>query len=261
MSTPADWATLLPWLLDYVLAHREILLLAPLGFAGAFIYGITGFGSALVTIPIGSMFVPLPFTLAVWAVVDLFTAMRIGLQNPRLAVAGEWMRMVPMVLLGIAIGVTLLVQLPRDAVMFALGCFALLYAGYSLLRRSAPGVIDRRWAYAAGLTGGITGTMFGAGGPPYAIYLSLRGLSKEQYRATLTMTSIFSISLRLTAFTFTGVMLQEGLWLGVLVVLPAAWLGLRVASRVFQRISRELVMRCVSLALLATGVSLIWRAL
>ena len=63
MSTPADWATLLPWLLDYVLAHREILLLAPLGFAGAFIYGITGFGSALVTIPIGSMFVPLPFTL------------------------------------------------------------------------------------------------------------------------------------------------------------------------------------------------------
>ena len=56
-------------------------------------------------------------------------------------------------------------------------------------------------------------------------------------------------------------MLQEGLWLGVLVVLPAAWLGLRVASRVFQRISRELVMRCVSLALLATGVSLIWRAL
>ena len=243
MSTPADWATLLPWLLDYVLAHREILLLAPLGFAGAFIYGITGFGSALVTIPIGSMFVPLPFTLAVWAVV------------------GEWMRMVPMVLLGIAIGVTLLVQLPRDVVMFALGCFALLYAGYSLLRRSAPGVIDRRWAYAAGLTGGITGTMFGAGGPPYAIYLSLRGLSKEQYRATLTMTSIFSISLRLAAFTLTGVMLQEGLWLGVLVVLPAAWLGLRVASRVFQRISRELVMRCVSLALLATGVSLIWRAL
>ena len=54
LNTPADWATLLPWLLDYVLAHREILLLAPLGFAGAFIYGITGFGSALVTIPIGS---------------------------------------------------------------------------------------------------------------------------------------------------------------------------------------------------------------
>jgi hypothetical protein len=80
LNAPADWATLLPWLPEYVLAHREVLLLAPLGFAGAFIYGITGFGSALVTIPIGSMFVPLPFTLAVWAVVDLFTAMRIGLQ-------------------------------------------------------------------------------------------------------------------------------------------------------------------------------------
>jgi len=44
------------------------------------------------------------------------------------------------------------------------------------------------------------GTLFGAGGPPYAIYLSHRPLTKEQFRATMTLTTIFSIGLRLIAF-------------------------------------------------------------
>ena len=46
------------------------------------------------------------------------------------------------------------------------------------------------------LAGGITSTLFGAGGPPYAIYLSHRPLTKEQYRATLGICTIFSITLR-----------------------------------------------------------------
>jgi len=41
-----------------------------------------------------------------------------------------------------------------------------------------------RWAWLAGLGGGITSTLFGAGGPPYVIYLSQRGLTKEQFEST-----------------------------------------------------------------------------
>jgi hypothetical protein len=138
----------------------------------------------------------------------------------------------------------LLVQLPRDAIMFALGCFALLYAGYSSVAPLRPGCDRSAFGLCRRVDRRHHRYEVRRRRPPYAIYLSLRGLSKEQYRATLTMTSMFSISLRLTAFTLTGVMLQEALWLAVLVVLPAAWLGLRVASRVFQRIARERVMRC-----------------
>src|SRR2546428_14079080 len=65
------------------------LALAPIAFAGGFIQGLTGFGSALVTIPLATFFVPLPFALAVFAIVDFVNGLRLGLENPRNAVPAQ----------------------------------------------------------------------------------------------------------------------------------------------------------------------------
>src|SRR5512138_3989455 len=101
----------------------DALLLAALAFVGALIFGITGFGSALVTIPLATHFVPLSFGLALFALVDLCSALTVGLENPKNAVPGEWQRLVPMILAGTALGVTLLVNLPRATGMLLLGLF------------------------------------------------------------------------------------------------------------------------------------------
>ena len=238
-----------------------LLALAPVAFFGSIIYGLTGFGAALVTIPLATHFVPLPFALAVFALMDMGNALRIGLQHPGDAVRGELGRMVPMVLLGTAAGVTVLVNLPRAGSMLALGAFVMLYAGYSLTRRPGGALIATGWAYVAGFIGGITSTLFGAGGPPYAIYLSHRPLAKEQFRATLTLTTVFSIGMRVVAFAVTGLLLKREVFLAAVAVLPAAYLGVTVASRLFQRVSHELLLRLVAVLLLATGVSLVARAL
>lgn len=237
------------------------LALAPLAFLGGIVYGITGFGSALITIPLAIHFVPLPFALAVFVIVDFLSSLRVSLEDPRKAMLPEIVRMVPMMLVGIIIGTTLLVNLPRETAMTAMGVFVLGYALYSLARRTSLRIIGRGWAYVAGFCGGVTGTVFGAGGPPYAIYLSHRGLGKEQFRATLTLNSLFSIGLRLAAFAVTGLLMQDGVWLAAAATLPGGLLGIWLASRVFRRISRETVMRGVSLMLLASGISLIARSL
>jgi uncharacterized membrane protein YfcA len=238
-----------------------IAALAGIAFLGSLVYGITGFGSALVTIPLATHIVPLPFALAMFAVVDLFNAVRVGLENPRNAVKPELYRLVPMMLVGVVLGVTLVVNLPRDASMLALGVFVFLYAVYSLTRRSGVRIADTRWAYFAGVAGGITGTLFGAGGPPYAIYLSHRQLTKEQFRATLSLTTVCSISLRILAFVATGLLLYSGPWIAAAIALPAAYAGVTVTTHVFRRVSRMAVARAVALVLLATGASLIVRAL
>src|SRR5919197_3086995 len=221
----------------------EAALLAGSGFLGALVFGITGFGSALVTIPLARHLVPLEFALALFALMDLCGAYSVGLENPRNAVPAEWRRLVPMILVGTALGVTLLVNLPRAVGMFLLGVFVLSYALYSLARRGPPRVMAPAWAWVAGLAGGITSSLFGAGGPPYAIYLSQRGLSKEQFRATMGFATMTSISLRVLAFVITGL------------------LGLFVARRLYRRISRELLMRAVAAVLFASGSSLVLRAL
>ena len=173
----------------------------------------------------------------------------------------EWTRLVPMILVGTALGVTLLVNLPRAAGMLLLGVFVISFAILSLVRRGNPGIVSPRWAWVAGLAGGITSTVFGAGGPPYAIYLSQRGLTKEQFRATLGFATLTSISLRLIAFVLTGLLLEKAVWLIAIAVVPSCLLGIWVARRIFLRISRDALMRAVALLLLASGASLIWRAL
>lgn len=224
-------------------------------------FGLTGFGAALVTIPLATHFVPLQFALALYALSDLSAALRVGFENPKNAVKSEWTRLVPMIALGTALGVTLLVNLPRAAGMFALGVFVFGYALYSLLRHESAKVVSPAWGWVAGLAGGVTSTVFGAGGPPYAIYLSHRGLSKEQFRATMGFATLTSISLRVAAFLLTGLLLNPKVWLVAIGVVPAAMLGISVARRLFFRISREQLLKMVAAVLLVTGGSLVLRAL
>jgi uncharacterized membrane protein YfcA len=239
----------------------EIPLLALIGFAGAFVFGVTGFGIALVTIPLATHFVPLEFALALFALMDLSCAAAVGLENPRNAVREEWKRLVPTILVGTAIGVTLLVNLPRQAGLFLLGSFVLLFSLYNFLKPKQAAIVSVRWAWLAGLGGGITSSVFGAGGPPYVIYLSQRGLTKEQFRATLGLTTLTSISTRVVAFLITGLLLDLRVWIAAAFVIPAALTAIWIARKVYLRISRELLMRAVAVMLLASGTSLILRAL
>jgi len=239
----------------------EIAALAAIAFLGALIFGVTGFGSALVTIPLATHLVPLRFALALFAIVDLVCALSVGLENPRRAVKSEWRRLVPTIVAGTALGVTLLVNLPRQAGMALLGIFVVSYAAYSLFRRAPLRTIAPAWGWLAGLCGGITSTLFGAGGPPYAIYLSQRALTKEQFRATMGLAAMTSISLRVCAFLLTGLLLDPAVWWSAAAAVPAALAALFVARRLFVRISREALARAVALILLASGGSLVARAL
>jgi len=76
---------------------HEVALLAGIAFIGALIFGITGFGAALVTIPLATHLVPLKFALALFVLADLACALRIGFENPRKALRDEWVRLVPII--------------------------------------------------------------------------------------------------------------------------------------------------------------------
>ncbi len=238
-----------------------LLVLVPIGFLGATVYGITGFGSALVTIPLATHFVPLPYALAVFALMDLSGALRVAWEGMPHRVNAEAARIVPFIAVGIVLGTTLLVNLPRNASMAALGGFVLLYGLWSLVQRGMPRKLGARWAYVAGFTGGVLGMLFGAGGAPYAIYLANRGLTKEQYRSTLSVISVFSIGFRVVALVAAGLLLRSDVLLAAAAVVPTGLLAIALASRLFRRISRELLMRLVALLLVASGASLIARAL
>jgi uncharacterized membrane protein YfcA len=238
-----------------------ILLLAPIAFLGAFVYGVTGFGAGLFTIPLASHFYEMPFVLAVFAVLDSVNAIRVCLAQPRAIVRAEAMRLVPCCVSGVLLGVGLLLIVPAGVLMLALGLFVLAYALSSLLVSAAMPTISQRWAYLAGVSGGIASAMFGAGGPPYAIYLSMRPHGKEQIRATLAVTSVVSIGTRILAFGLAGLLSSRTVWLTAIAVAPASLLALWWADHVHTRLSREGVVKAIRLLLCLAGVSLMFRAI
>lgn len=239
----------------------DYLVLAAIAFLGSIVFGATGFGAALVAIPLATHLVPLKFALALFALADIANSFSVGLEKPRNAARGEYLRLVPMILVGTLAGITVLVNLPRSAGMVALGAFVVAYAVYALFPRESQRVIAQGWAWVAGFVGGVTSSLFGAGGPPYVIYLSQRGLSKEAFRATLGLVTMTSISLRVIAFLLTGLLLDPHVWLAAALAVPAALAGVAVGRRIFLKTSRERLARVIAALLLVAGGSLVWRAL
>jgi uncharacterized membrane protein YfcA len=222
------------------------------------IFGISAFGAALFTVPMLSYFYPLDFVLPLCVLLDVAAALSLGMRFSRESDKSELKWMVPSCLIGAVLGVTLLVNLPRPATIAGCGVFLLAYGIYSLRQAGAVKMIGRGWAPVAGLAGGVFGTLFGIGAPPYAIYLTHRLADKLALRATLSNMVIFSVSIRALVFTAGGLMLADRL-VGFAMLVPFALAGLWYGNRIHRRISRDSVLRLVSALLLLIGASLLVR--
>jgi uncharacterized protein len=226
---------------------------------GYFVFGLSGFGAALVTVPVVSHLWPVQFVLPVLALLDFTASMFLGVRHHRQAERKELTRMIPMAFLGAALGATLLVNIPRGGALAGIGAFAILYGVYALAERGPLRKVSRNWAWVAGIVGGTSGALFGIGGPPYAIYLSRRIEDKSVLRATVATMVIFSVGSRLVAFALAGLVMWNELKTA-LVLLPFVFAGLWAGGRAHLRISREQLGRIVALILIATGISLLVRA-
>lgn len=230
-------------------------------FAGYLIFGVTGFGASPITVPVLVHVLPITLVLPLAALLDLSSGLALGFHTRRQADTRELLMLVPFTLLGLTLGVTLLVRLPRNITLLALGVFVLIYALYVMLRRGATDRVSRWWAAPAGFTGGVVGALFGMGGPPYVAYITGRVPDPSAQRATIAQMVILNVGLRVIAFALAGLFASGALWIAVGLSLPVAWLGVWVGNRVHLRTAPPTVARVIGGVLLLTGASLIVRAL
>jgi uncharacterized protein len=241
------------------LPAETLLVVALVILAGYTVFGATGFGASPITIPVLAHVLPLTFVLALAAVLDLASGLALGFHTRRQAETRELLTLVPFTLLGLTLGVTLLVRLPRDTAVLALGAFVCAYALYMVLRRGTPGRLSRGWAAPAGLLGGVAGALFGMGGPPYVMYITGRIADPAAQRATISQMVIVNVGLRVVAFALAGLLFSRALWLAVLLLLPVAGAGLWAGHRAHLSVTPAVMARVIAGALLLTGASLIAR--
>lgn len=239
----------------------DVLIAAPLIIVGAYtIYGISGFGSSLLSIPLLAHFLPLTTIVPMMVLLDFSAALSTGLQSRPAIAWAEVRPLLPWMLGGIALGAWLLTRIPGQWLVLFLGVFVTGYGVLTLVRHVRQVTASRRWAAPAGFLGGMMGSMFGAGGPVYVAYVSARLHDPEAFRATMATVFAFGTSVRIVLFLVTGLLLDSRLWLAGVALFPLMLLGTALGRRIHQRLSRGHLVRMLGALLVASGVSLIARS-
>jgi uncharacterized membrane protein YfcA len=246
-----DYANLSPWL----------LLVAPLVVVLAYtVFGLSGFGSTIISVPILAHFLPVAYLVPLMALLDLFSAASIGTRGRDQVSKPELKRLIPFMFLGFIAGVTLLVSVPEERLRTALGVFAVAVGVNSIVNPVLHKTISAWWSVPAGIVGGAIATVFGAGGPIYVTYLSGRLRDKGEMRAT--MSTIISISAfsRALVYAVSGVLLNLATLFGTIALAPFVWIGLKLGARIHLGLTQEQLRRVIGSLLVLTGSSLLLRA-
>lgn len=235
-------------------------LIIELSVAAAYIvFGIAGFGTALVAGPILIHFMPLSRIIPLLVMLDFLAAFGNLLPSRQSVVKSELLRLLPCMAVGCTLGVLFLLNLKSDLLLLLMGIFVTAYALYSLAVKVRPTQLAAGWAIPMGTLGGLFGALFGSGGFLYAIYLNSRLTSKEQARATQSALISCSTIVRLSLFLIAGVYADIPLLVLGVCLLPAMLTGSWAGRALTKRLSRETFVRLVTWLVLVSGIGLIGR--
>jgi len=238
-----------------------MVAMAAILLAAYFIRGITGFGSGLLAVPMLALFLPLQFVVPLVLLLDFTASLVIGGLHFKRVQWNEIGILIPFSIVGVALGTSLLVNLPQAPMLIALATFVLIFAVRSVLNIHGEKPASRAWAIPASLTGGTVGGLFGTGGPPYVIYLTHRIRDKGDLRATLSALFFAEGLTRIASFLIVGLLMTTPVWVAYLIALPLVLGALYLGGRAHVGLDPTQMTRLVGVLLLVSSVSLLFKAL
>jgi uncharacterized membrane protein YfcA len=227
--------------------------------AAYFVRGITGFGSALIAIPLLLLIhVPIDTVVPVVVLLDYVGSAMQGLKNRRAIVWRHIWPTLPFMVIGVATALYTFHAVDALVLTKALAVFIIMFALYQLLAREPRKSELALWAVPAGGFGGFAGTLFGTGGPFYVAYLQLRGLDKSAFRATFATLYLIDGGNRLFGYLAIGLINSEVLTYSA-VFLPVMAISLYAGGHVHVKIGPDAFKRGISLLLVVSGIALLLR--
>jgi len=242
-------------LTNWIIMPPELLIAMLLIFIGSFIQSATGIGLAVVTSPflmiLSPQYIPGPIVI-----VSLFIALvnalkyrsTISLGGLKAAVLGR----IP----GTITGATLLYYIDVAQLSLLLGAVVLMAVVVSLLPIKLHPTSNR--LIFAGFLSGFFGTSAGVAGPPMALLLQHQ--KAHFIRANLAAFFVVGCIMSLAVQIPIGYMTIEHIYLS-LPLLPASYLGYRVAMLFVDRLSQQMVRKASLILCTLAGFSAIYSGL
>ena len=225
--------------------------------------GSSGFGSALLAVPLLAHWLPLTLVVPLVATLDVVAGIVLtgaGLRDR----AVDWSEVVwllPGSIVGIAVGLALLLHIKPHALILVLGVVVILFGAHYLLVHRVSRIVSRIWSLPAGAVGGVVGAMFATSSPPYVIYLIHRLSDKVKLRATMSAIFVIEGSLRVMGMLMSSLLLQPELGRYLAIGLPSMAVGLYLGNHVHIGLSKRQMKVLIGCLLLGSGISLVVKAL
>ena len=230
-------------------------------FAGGFVAGLAGFGTALMALGIWLYVLPpsdaVPLILICSVVAQSWTL-------PSLWRSFDFTLIWPFViggLIGVPLGTLLVAQADPNAFKLTVGVFLLLFPLALYFSKPMAFRFGGRPADAAiGFAGGVLGALAGLSGPLPILWATIRGWGKDERRGifqTYNWTVLFAA---LCLQAASGLIAGHVVWLALLAfpgTILGAWLGARCYHAMSDRNFRDVVLGLLFLS----GVALVWTTL
>jgi len=222
------------------------------------ILGMTGFGNALIALPLMLLFMDPKLAIPVLKVVSLMS--QLAMQTiGRFPI--NWKLLLALAIpatVGAFIGAAILDVLDPEILVSVVSIVVLAFSLASLIGIQAVARSGQRIAPAVGFVAGVLGGSVALSGPPVVLLLSHEQADdKLRFRGTLAMFFSIEIIATLLSYAYFGLFWREHLIL-VLKVIVAMLLGLWLGIRIFASLSNETFRKVVlaSLVLLSLGIIL-----
>lgn len=231
-------------------------VIIPIIFFAFVVFGLTGFGSALIAMPLlipllgVDVATPLVAILALVAQVVMLIRFR-----DSISFSTVW-RLVLASLVGIPIGLTVVRQVDSGIVLTVLGCLLFAYGLYGLLRPSLPQIKNPRWAFAFGFVGGLLSGAYNTGGPPVVIYANLLRWSPAEFRSNLGGAFLLNSIVVVVAHGVSGHITASVLENALLAV-PSTLVGMLASLWLEQFINQDTFRKLILVMLVVIGLQMI----
>jgi len=229
-----------------------------------FIKGATGFGTALVMVPISTVIVGAHHAIVVSSILDTIGGSILFLRNPLHDSRRFWIPMAAGMVAGSVVGGVVLSFVPVGGFRLFLGLVVIVLGLWFVTgrgggsKRALPSTPPRTASagdVAVAAFAGFCGGLFGISGPPIIYYLGNR-LAKSAFRSTLVAVFLFGGIARITTYAATGIMDTGSLYLST-ASLPGLLLGLYLGNHLFVRVDEVWFGRLIGVVLMASALKLI----
>ncbi|THH36030.1 sulfite exporter TauE/SafE family protein [Aliishimia ponticola] len=170
---------------------------------------------------------------------------------------------------GVALGAWLYAVVDADVFRVLIGAISIAFVAWQLLKsanaaqqqgRGAQRILPDWIGALAGLVAGFTSFVSHAGGPPAAVYLLSKNLTKTQYQASTVLIFWVINILKFVPYAYLGMFTWETARAN-LVLAPFALAGAWAGVKLHRIVPERLFFGLTYVLLLATGTKLIWDGL